>query len=101
MTDLENILPLWHALEAAGADYVLATVVEVEGPSYRKPGALMLIAANGDYTYTLDTTNATVVALNTNQTVTDGFNYTITDGRGATSTSTVTITIHGDVEIIG
>ena len=47
MTDLENILPLWHELEAAGSDYVLATVVDVDGPSYRKPGARMLIAANG------------------------------------------------------
>ena len=47
MTDLENILPLWHSLEAAGADYVLATVVDVDGPSYRKPGARMLIAADG------------------------------------------------------
>lgn len=47
MTDLENILPLWHELESAEADYVLATVVEVDGPSYRKPGARMLIAADG------------------------------------------------------
>jgi xanthine dehydrogenase accessory factor len=47
MTDLENILPLWHELEAAGADYVLATVVDVEGASYRKPGARMLIAPDG------------------------------------------------------
>jgi xanthine/CO dehydrogenase XdhC/CoxF family maturation factor len=47
MTDLENLLPLWHELEATGADYVLATVVEVEGPSYRKPGARMLIAQDG------------------------------------------------------
>src|ERR1700752_2824162 len=47
MTDLENILPLWHALESAEADYVLATVVDVEGPSYRKPGARMLIAQDG------------------------------------------------------
>jgi Xanthine and CO dehydrogenases maturation factor, XdhC/CoxF family len=47
MTDLENILPLWHSLEAVGSDYVLATVVEVEGPSYRKPGARMLIASDG------------------------------------------------------
>lgn len=47
MTDLENILPLWHELEAAGADYVLATVVDVDGPSYRKPGARMLIAKDG------------------------------------------------------
>ena len=47
MTDLENILPLWHELEAAGTEYVLATVVDVEGPSYRKPGARMLIAKDG------------------------------------------------------
>ena len=47
MTDLENILPLWHSLEYAGSDYVLATVVEVDGPSYRKPGARMLIAPDG------------------------------------------------------
>ena len=47
MTDLENILPLWRALESAGSDYVLATVVDVEGPSYRKPGARMLIAPDG------------------------------------------------------
>ncbi len=47
MTDLERILTLWRELESAGADYVLTTVVGVEGPSYRKPGALMLITADG------------------------------------------------------
>jgi xanthine/CO dehydrogenase XdhC/CoxF family maturation factor len=47
MTDLERILPLWRELEAAGADYVLATVVAIEGSSYRKPGACMLLAPNG------------------------------------------------------
>jgi xanthine dehydrogenase accessory factor len=47
MTDLENILPLWHELETGGENYVLATVVEVDGPSYRKPGARMLIAQDG------------------------------------------------------
>src|SRR6478752_10764347 len=47
MTDLKNILPLWHELKAADTDYVLATVVDVDGPSYRKPGARMLIAADG------------------------------------------------------
>jgi xanthine dehydrogenase accessory factor len=47
MTDFENILPLWRALESAGSDYVLATVVDVDGPSYRKPGARMLIAPDG------------------------------------------------------
>jgi xanthine/CO dehydrogenase XdhC/CoxF family maturation factor len=47
MTDLERILALGRELDAAGADYVLATVVAVQGPSYRKPGALMLITADG------------------------------------------------------
>jgi xanthine dehydrogenase accessory factor len=47
MTDLERILPLWRELEAAGADYVLATIVAVEGPSYRKPGACMLLTPDG------------------------------------------------------
>ena len=42
VTDLESILSQWRKLEAGSADYVLATVVRVEGPSYRKPGALML-----------------------------------------------------------
>jgi xanthine dehydrogenase accessory factor len=47
MTDLERILSLWRELESAGADYVLATVIAVQGPSYRKPGALMLLTADG------------------------------------------------------
>jgi xanthine dehydrogenase accessory factor len=47
MTDLERILPLWREIEASGDDYVLATVVEVQGSSYRKPGACMLLASDG------------------------------------------------------
>jgi xanthine dehydrogenase accessory factor len=47
MNDLGPILTLWRALESAGAEYVLATVVSVEGSSYRKPGAHMLLAQDG------------------------------------------------------
>lgn len=47
MTDLEPILALARELQAARQDYVLATVVAVEGSSYRKPGACMLLAADG------------------------------------------------------
>jgi xanthine dehydrogenase accessory factor len=47
MSDLEKILPLWRELEDTGFDYVLATVVAVEGSSYRKPGARMLLAQDG------------------------------------------------------
>ena len=47
MTDLEPILTLWRELDATGSDYVLATVVAVEGSSYRRPGARMLLAQDG------------------------------------------------------
>ncbi len=47
MTDLERILPLWCDLHRSGADYVLATIVAVEGSSYRKPGTHMLLAEDG------------------------------------------------------
>ena len=47
MTDLDSILPLWRQLESVGSDYVLATVVAVEGSSYRKPGARMLLTQDG------------------------------------------------------
>jgi xanthine/CO dehydrogenase XdhC/CoxF family maturation factor len=47
MTDLQRIFELWRELEAEGADYVLATVIAVEGSSYRKPGAYMLLAQDG------------------------------------------------------
>src|ERR1035437_3785863 len=47
MTDLERMLPLWCELETTGANYILATVVAVEGSSYRKPGARMVLAEDG------------------------------------------------------
>jgi xanthine dehydrogenase accessory factor len=47
MTDLEPILSLWRELDSTGSDYVLATIVAVEGSSYRRPGACMLLAQDG------------------------------------------------------
>jgi xanthine dehydrogenase accessory factor len=47
MTELVRILALWRELQSAGEDYVLATVVAVQGSSYRKPGALMLLTEDG------------------------------------------------------
>src|SRR5947209_1650910 len=47
MTDWEQILPQWRDLESRKEQYVLATVVAVEGSSYRRPGASMLLARDG------------------------------------------------------
>lgn len=52
------------------------------------------IGANGGYTYTLDSDNTAVEALNAGETLTDTFTYTVTDGD-VTTTETVTITIFG------
>lgn len=47
MNEMQAIGPLWRSLHASGEDFVLATIVAVEGSGYRKPGARMLIAADG------------------------------------------------------
>jgi xanthine/CO dehydrogenase XdhC/CoxF family maturation factor len=47
MAELRQILELWRAARASGEDVCLATVVRVEGSSYRKPGARMLLTSGG------------------------------------------------------
>ncbi|WP_247821498.1 DUF4082 domain-containing protein [Bradyrhizobium sp. 187] len=58
-------------------------------------GNLVLNAA-GAFTYTVNETDAAVQALRlSTTTLTDAFNYTMNDAAGATSSSTLTVTIHG------
>ena len=58
-------------------------------------GSLVLNAA-GDFTYTVNETDAAVQALRqSTDTLTDVFSYTMRDTAGATSTTTLTVTIHG------
>ena len=47
------------------------------------------------YSFALNNGNAAVQALGVGETLTQSFNYTISDGNGGTSTSTLTITITG------
>ncbi len=54
------------------------------------------IAADGTYSYVVDENNASVQALRlSTQTLDDVFSYTITDAAGLSSTTQITITIHG------
>jgi VCBS repeat-containing protein len=57
-----------------------------------------VINTNGAYTYALTSDDARVNALNDGQTLTDVIAYTVTDPSGATSTSTLTITINGHTD---
>jgi VCBS repeat-containing protein len=55
----------------------------------------LVIDAGGGYTYTLDSTDPAVDALDDGQQLTDQFTYTVTDGHGGTDTATLTIDIFG------
>ena len=48
MGETAQIVALWRRCRAAGEPVALATVVQVEGSSYRKPGARMLVASSGE-----------------------------------------------------
>jgi xanthine/CO dehydrogenase XdhC/CoxF family maturation factor len=46
---LHRLLPLFDRARAAGEPLVLATVIRTGGSTYAKPGALLLIANDGEY----------------------------------------------------
>ena len=46
---LHRLLPLFDRARAANEPLVLATVIRTGGSTYAKPGALMLIASDGEY----------------------------------------------------
>ncbi|SFO57975.1 VCBS repeat-containing protein [Bradyrhizobium sp. Ghvi] len=56
----------------------------------------LVLSATGAFTYTVNETDPAVQALRlATNTLTDVFNYTMRDSAGATSSTTLTITIHG------
>jgi len=74
--------------EGAGTAGTLGTALEGQYGS-------LTLAANGGYTYTVNNSNATVNALALNATLTDSFNYTVSDGSTGTDTAVLTVTITG------
>lgn len=59
---------------------------------------VLVINADGSYTYTLDNTNPVVNALNDGEHLSDTFTYVVSDGHGGSSASTVTVTINGTTD---
>jgi VCBS repeat-containing protein len=82
-----------HA-DVAGADGIV-TWSGAAGGSVTGLYGTVTVAADGSYTYVLDSSNSTVLALTNGQTLQDPFTYTITDADGDTSTVVSTITIFG------
>jgi xanthine dehydrogenase accessory factor len=46
---LQRLLPVFERERLAGRPMVMATVLRTSGPTYSKPGALMLICGSGEY----------------------------------------------------
>jgi VCBS repeat-containing protein len=82
----------------AGAGTGALEPVKSAGASLHGTYGDLTLTADGAYTYTPDVTNTAVKALTTGQTLTETYNYSISDGRGGTLASTLTITIDGTVE---
>ena len=56
---------------------------------------VLTVNPDGSYTYNLDSNDPAVIALGENDTLTDTFDYTISDNEGGTDTATLLITING------
>ncbi len=50
MKEIEDIIQAYRKASEAGKQTALATVVHVEGSSYRRPGARMLVTDDGQLT---------------------------------------------------
>ncbi|WP_169132665.1 XdhC family protein [Aromatoleum evansii] len=48
MNEMQGIIQCWERLRGLGEHAALATVVAVEGSTYRRPGARMLVSADGE-----------------------------------------------------
>ncbi|GAB6390181.1 VCBS domain-containing protein [Stutzerimonas marianensis] len=62
----------------------------------------LTLNADGSWTYTVDNNNATVQALSPGQTLTERFNYTVTDrsGTGLSDVAVLTLTIDGAADTV-
>ena len=58
----------------------------------------LLLHADGSYSYTLDNTHPAVESLDADDSLTESFGYSVTDGHGGSDSATLTITIQGQDE---
>ncbi|HWS71777.1 MAG TPA: Ig-like domain-containing protein, partial [Thermoanaerobaculia bacterium] len=86
-TDIDPANPLHVASVSGSAANVGASVAGTYGA--------VVVNSNGGYTYTLDNALPAVQALAAGQSMPDAFAYAAADPSNATSSSTLTITVHG------
>jgi VCBS repeat-containing protein len=106
-TDLVHNANLISVNEGSGVDSDVdgdsLTLVSVDGVTANPtttslPATYGTLTFNtgGGYTYSLDNTNPAVQALGVGETLTETFDYVVSDGNGGSDTATLTITINGN-----
>lgn len=94
--DALSIKAIAKGTTGSGADVAANTTsASTNATSVDGDFGTLKIGANGSYTYTVNNSNASVQALNVNDTLTDVFTYTVKDAAGATSTAKITVTVNG------
>ncbi|MEI6558601.1 MAG: VCBS domain-containing protein [Rhodospirillaceae bacterium] len=93
---------LTNDTDVDSGDTKTVTAVAVSGGATGTPGSglagsygTLTLNGNGTYSYAVNNANTTVQALSGTGTLTDTFTYTMQDAAGLTSSSTLTVTIHG------
>ena len=76
---------------------VNGVAANVGSPIVLASGALLTLNANGSYDYD---PNGAFEDLDTGESDTDSFAYTVSDGQGGSDTATVTITVNGVTDIV-
>lgn len=99
-TDIGDTKTLFN-IKAGTSTTVTATVVasgttSLNGQSVNGTYGILKIGSDGSYAYTLDNTNATVNALNSDSSsLSDTFTYSVKDATGLSSSTTLTVAING------
>ena len=83
--------------DTQGADGATVTAVEggTVGASFATTYGMLTLNSDGSYTYVLNNAAQPVQGLSAGETLTESFEYEITDGDGDPATATLTITING------
>ena len=95
-----------NGADSEGADGAEVTAISFDGNAGTVGSALtstygeLTLDADGGYTYELDNTNPLVQGLDSTESLTEVFTYTITDADGDEATTTLTITINGADDIV-
>jgi VCBS repeat-containing protein len=87
---VDSDIDVGDVLTVASVDGVAAAIGSVAGTH----GSLTF-ADDGSYTYNLTNSDPAVQALGAGETLTETFDYVVSDGNGGSDTATLTITING------